>query len=67
MSSEEGGAASGGAGSVPSSLGASPGRWTVLSIGEEPMPVRGDVGLRPPNCTPHWKAPRGKSCDQVGV
>ena len=44
MNSEEGGAAPVGGGFVPSSSGASPGGWTVLSIGEESMPVRGDVG-----------------------
>ena len=43
MNSEEGGAAPVGDGSVPSSSGASPGGWTVLSIGEESMPARGGV------------------------
>ena len=43
MNSGERGAAPVGDGLVPSSSGASPGDWTLLSIGEESMPVRGDV------------------------
>ena len=41
MNSVEGGAAPVGDGSVPTPSGASPGGWTVLSIGEESMPARG--------------------------